>query len=63
MLKIISVSGSLSQITKLWVNLNSAFHKCRDVIPKVVMGEPLVVFSLAVVGCKRVLNCPQCSDK
>ena len=49
--KIISVSGSLSQITKLWVNLNSAICKCRAVIPTVVIGEPLAVFNFAVVGC------------
>ena len=56
MLKIISVSGSLLQITKLWVNMNSAIHKCRAVIPKAVMGETLAVFSLAVVGCKKGLK-------
>ena len=63
MLKIISVSGSLSQITKLWVNLNSAIFKCRAVIPKAVISVPSAVLSLALVGCKGVLNCPQCFDK
>ena len=37
-LKMISVSGSLSQITKLWVNLNSGVLKCKAVIPSAVMG-------------------------
>ena len=58
--KIISISGSLLQITKLWVNLNSAVHKCRAVMPKAVIGEPSVVFNLAVVCCmgglETVLN-------
>ena len=54
--KIISVSGSLSQITKLWVNLNSAIHKCTAVIPKAVIGEPSAVLNLAVVGGKESLK-------
>ena len=48
--KIISVSGNLSQITKLCVNLKSAILKCNAVIPKVVIGEPSAVFNFAVVG-------------
>ena len=55
MLKIISVSRSLLQITKLWVNLNSVILKCKAVIPRAVIGEPSAVFSLAVVGCMGVL--------
>ena len=55
MLKIISISGSLSQITKLWVNLNSAILKCKAVIPRAVIEEPSAVFNLAVVGCMGVL--------
>ena len=54
--KIISVSGSLSQITKLWVNLKSAILKCKAVILKAVIGELLVVFNFAVVGCIGVLK-------
>ena len=50
-----SVSGSWSQIMKLWVNLKSAIHKCSAVDPKVVMGEPSAVLSLAAVGCMGVL--------
>ena len=53
--KIISVSGSLSQITKLWVNLNSAILKYKAVIPRAVIGEPSAVFNLAVVGGRGVL--------
>ena len=56
MLKIISVSSSLSQATKVWVKLNTAICKCRAVIPKAVIGEPLAVFNLAVVGCKGGLK-------
>ena len=45
-----SVSGSLLQIIKLCVNLNSAILKCRAVMPKAVIGEPSAEFNLAVVG-------------
>ena len=55
MLKISSVSGSWSQIMKLCVNLKSAIHRCSNVHPKVFMGEPSAVLSLAVVGCMGVL--------
>ena len=48
--EISSVSGNLLQMTKLWVNLKSAILKCNAVIPRVVIGEPLAVFNLAVVG-------------
>ena len=54
-LKIISVPGSLLQITKLWVNLNSAILNYKAVILSVVIGEPSAVFILAVVGCMGVL--------
>ena len=54
--KKISISGSLSQVTKLWVNLNSAICKCRAVIPRAVIDELMAVFNLAVVGCIGVLK-------
>ena len=50
-----SVSGNWLQIIKLCMNLKSAMHRCSAVDPKVVMGEPSVVFSLAAVGCIGVL--------
>ena len=50
MLKIISVSGSQLQITKLWVNLKSTILKCMAVIPRAIIGKPSAVFSLAVVA-------------
>ena len=53
--KMSSVSGSWSQIMKLCVNLKSAIHRCSAVDPKVTMGEPSAVLSLAVVGCMGVL--------
>ena len=53
--KISSVSGNWLQIIKLCVNLKSAMCRCSAVDPKVVMGEPSVVFSLAAVGCTGVL--------
>ena len=52
--KIISVSGSLLQIMKLWVNLKLAILECSAVIPRAVIGEPLAVFNFAVVGCIEV---------
>ena len=52
MLKMSSVLGSLSQIIKLCVNLNSTILKCRAVMPNT---EPSAVFNLAVVGCMGVL--------
>ena len=55
MLKIISVSGSVLQITKLWMNLNSAILKCKAIIPRAVIGEPSAVFDFTVVGCIGVL--------
>ena len=55
MLKISSVSGNWSQIIKLCMNLKSAIHRYNAVDPKVVMGEPSAVFSLAAVGCMGVL--------
>ena len=53
--KISSVSGSWSQIIKLWVNLNSVICKCSAVDPIAIIGEPSAVLSLAVVGCMGVL--------
>ena len=53
--KISSVSGNWSQIMNLCVNLKSAICRCSAVDPKVVMGEPFVVLSLAAVGCMGVL--------
>ena len=53
--KISLVSGSWSQIMKLCVNLNSAIHRCSAVDPKVIMGEPSAVLSLAALGCMGVL--------
>ena len=47
----ISVSGNLSKITKLWVKLKSAILKCSAVIPKAVIDKSSTVFNLAVVGC------------
>ena len=55
MLKISSVSGSWSQMIKLCVNLKCAIHRCSAVDPKVIMGEPSAVLSLAAVGCMGVL--------
>ena len=55
MSKISSMSGNLLQIIKLCVNLKSAIHRCSAVDPKVVMGEPSVVLSLAAMGCMGVL--------
>ena len=49
MLKINSVFGSLLQMIKLCVNLNSTILNCRAVMPKAVIGEPSVLLSLAVV--------------
>ena len=53
--KISSVLGNWSQIIKLCVNLKSAIHRCNAVDPKVVMGEPFAVFSVAAMGCMGVL--------
>ena len=53
--KISSVSGNWLQIIKLCMNLKSAMHRCSAVDPKVVMGEPSAVFSLAAIGCIGVL--------
>ena len=37
------------------MNLKSAIWRCNAVDPKVVMGEPFVVFNLAAMGCIGVL--------
>ena len=52
----ISVFGNLSQIMKLWVNLNSAVLRCSAVIPKAVIGEPSAIFNFAVAGCIGVFE-------
>ena len=33
----------------------SATHRCSAVDPKVIMGEPSMVLSLAAIGCMGVL--------
>ena len=53
--KMSSVSGNWLEIIKLCMNLKSAMYRCSAVDPKVVMGEPSVVFSLAAMGCIGVL--------
>ena len=53
--KINSVSGNCLQIIKLCVNLKSAILRCTAVDPKVVMGQPSVVFHLAAMGCMGLL--------
>ena len=53
--KISSVSGNWLQIIKLYVNVKSAIHRCNPVDPKVVMGKPSAVFSLAAMSCMGVL--------
>ena len=53
--KISSLSGSWSHIMKLCVNMKSAIHRCSAVDPKVIIGEPSAVLSLAAVGCMGVL--------
>ena len=53
--KISFVSGNWSQIIKLCMNLKSAIHRCSAVDPKVVIGEPSAVLSLAAVSCMGVL--------
>ena len=55
MLKISSVSSNWLQIITLCMNLKSAMYRCNAVDPKVVMGEPSAVFSLAAMGCIGVL--------
>ena len=52
----ISVSGNLLQITKMWVNWKSAILKCSAVISKGVISELSAVFTFVVVGCIGVLK-------
>ena len=54
--KNISVSGNLSQIMKLCVNLNSAIQRWSTVIPDAVIGNPSAVFSVVVVSWIGVLK-------
>ena len=51
-----SVSGSLSHIMKLWVNLKSTILRWSAVIPKAVISDPSAVFNLVVVACIGVLK-------
>ena len=53
--KINSMLGNWSQIIKLCVNLKSAICRCSAVDPKVAIGEPSAVLSLAAMGCIGVL--------
>ena len=55
-LKIISVSSNLSQITKLWVNLKSPILRCSAVSPTAVIDKLSIMFNLAVVGYIGVLK-------
>ena len=50
MAKIISVSGNLSQMMKLCVNLNLAILRWSAVIPNAVISNPCAVFNVVVVG-------------
>ena len=52
--KIISVSGNLLQMMKLWVNLKSAILRCSTVTPNAVIVEHSAVFNVAFVGCVGV---------
>ena len=53
---IISVSGSLSQMMKLWVNLKSVILRWSSVIPNAMIGDPSAVFNSVVVGCMGVIK-------
>ena len=53
--KMNSVSGNLSHMMKLCVNLNFAILRCMAVVPMVVMGDPSAVLRIAVVDCMGVL--------
>ena len=53
---IISVSGNLSHIIKLWVNLKSMILRWSFVIPKAINGDPSSVFNLVAVVCIGVLK-------
>ena len=53
---IISVSGSLSHMMKLWVNLKSTILRWSAVIPNAVIGDLSAVFNLVVVGYIGILK-------
>ena len=53
--KMNSVSGNLSHMMKLCVNLNFAIRRCMAVVPMADMGDPSTVLSVAVVDCMGVL--------
>ena len=53
--KINSVSGNLSHMMKLWVNLNFAILRCMAVVPIVDIGDLSAVLRVAVVDCMGVL--------
>ena len=54
--KIISVSGNLSQMMKLCVNLKSAILRWSAVIPNAIIGDLSAVFNVVVVGGTGVLK-------
>ena len=51
-----SISGSLSQMMKLWENLKSAIRSWSVVIPNAVIGGPSVVFNCTDVACIAVFK-------
>ena len=53
---VVPVSGNLSQIMKLWVNLKSTILKCNTVISKAVISKQSTVSNLVVVACIGVLK-------
>ena len=50
------MSGSLSNMMKLWANLKSAILSWSAVIPNVVMGDPSAVFNFVMVAYIGVLK-------
>ena len=54
----ISVSGSLSHIMKLWVNLKSAILRGNAVIPNAIIGDlyAMLPYNMVVVICIGVLK-------
>ena len=52
----ISMSGSLSHIMKLGVNLKSAILSGSTIIPNAVIDDPSAVFNFVMVACIGVLK-------
>ena len=55
----ISVSGNLSDITRVWENIKLAMQRYKVVLPSEEINDPLAVLRHTVAGSVFFYSCPQ----